>query len=176
MKIINNLPQLLNIQKEISNLNTLLNEKLSEKSDATHNHDDTYLKKTSVINSNTITEAGYALDARQANPNISGSLGAQIDALNETFTQQIGNLNTDLGNKASTNHTHNGLVKYIDKQGTTLSNGNFATEMIINDKLLIAAVPLWNNVTVKGITLSDSQYYLNTDIYSNNIYVRLYYL
>lgn len=35
-----------------------------------------------VANNNTTTEAGYALDARQANPNVEGSLGAQISALN----------------------------------------------------------------------------------------------
>ena len=36
----------------------------------------------SVVNNNTTTVAGYALDARQANPNIAGSLGAQINAAN----------------------------------------------------------------------------------------------
>ena len=36
----------------------------------------------SVVNNNTTTTAGYALDARQANPNIAGSLGAQINAAN----------------------------------------------------------------------------------------------
>lgn len=36
----------------------------------------------SVVNNNTTTIAGYALDARQANPNIAGSLGAQIKAAN----------------------------------------------------------------------------------------------
>ena len=40
------------------------------------------LKKSAVINTNTVTEAGFALDARQANPNIPESLGAQINMLN----------------------------------------------------------------------------------------------
>lgn len=35
-----------------------------------------------VVNNNTITEAGYALDARQANPNVDGSLAKQISTLN----------------------------------------------------------------------------------------------
>lgn len=72
--------------------------KLSGKSDTTHNHDGRYLQKSAVINSNTVTEAGYALDARQANPNVSGSLGAQINSLNRTFTQRISELNTNLTN------------------------------------------------------------------------------
>lgn len=39
--------------------------------------------KTSVVNNQTTTVAGYALDARQANPNVKGSLGAQIKAIND---------------------------------------------------------------------------------------------
>ena len=42
------------------------------------------LDKTSVVNNNLTSEEGYALDARQANPNVDGSLGAQIKAVNET--------------------------------------------------------------------------------------------
>ena len=63
--------------------------KLSGKSDTTHNHDGRYLQKSAVINSNTVTETGYALDARQANPNVSGSLGAQINSLNKTLKNKI---------------------------------------------------------------------------------------
>lgn len=48
---------------------------------------DKRLLKTAVQNTNTVTEAGYALDARQANPNVKGSLGALIDVLNKAFTQ-----------------------------------------------------------------------------------------
>ena len=44
--------------------------------------EDTYLTKSSVVNNNTTTEAGYALDARQANPNVDGSLAKQISTLN----------------------------------------------------------------------------------------------
>lgn len=46
------------------------------------NISETYLKKTAVANNNTTTEAGYALDARQANPNVDGSLVKQISTLN----------------------------------------------------------------------------------------------
>ena len=42
-----------------------------------------------VVNNNTTTEAGYALDARQANPNVAGSLGAQINALNSGLTKKV---------------------------------------------------------------------------------------
>lgn len=43
--------------------------------------------KTSVVNNQTTTVAGYALDARQANPNLDGTLAKQISDLN-------GSLNT----------------------------------------------------------------------------------
>ena len=38
--------------------------------------------KTSIINNQTTTKAGYALDARQANPNIDGTLAKQVADLN----------------------------------------------------------------------------------------------
>jgi len=49
------------------------------------NISETYLKKTAVANNNTTTEAGFALDARQANPNVDGSLAKQISALNSSL-------------------------------------------------------------------------------------------
>lgn len=49
------------------------------------------LDNLSVVNNNTTTEAGCALDARQANPNVDGSLAKQISTLNsglkEYYTQ-----------------------------------------------------------------------------------------
>lgn len=40
------------------------------------------VKKDNVVNNQTTTEEGFALDARQANPNIDGSLAKQISDLN----------------------------------------------------------------------------------------------
>lgn len=40
------------------------------------------LDKSSVVNNNTTTQAGFALDARQANPNIEGTMAANILQLN----------------------------------------------------------------------------------------------
>lgn len=41
------------------------------------------LAKTAVVNNNTTTVAGFALDARQANPNVDGSMAKQISTLND---------------------------------------------------------------------------------------------
>lgn len=43
---------------------------------------DDKLPSTSVVNNNTTTESGFALDARQANPNIEGTMAANILQLN----------------------------------------------------------------------------------------------
>lgn len=40
------------------------------------------LQPESIVNNQTTTEAGYALDARQANPNIDGTLAKQLSDLN----------------------------------------------------------------------------------------------
>lgn len=59
------------------------------------------LDKSKVVNNQTTTEAGYALDARQANPNIDGTLAKQVADLN-------GSLNNigfkDVSDKLDTDH------------------------------------------------------------------------
>lgn len=45
--------------------------------------------KTSVVNNNTTTEPGSALDARQANPNIEGTMAASIAQLNSNLENYI---------------------------------------------------------------------------------------
>lgn len=53
---------------------------------------DNKLPKTSVVNTNTTTEAGFALDARQANPNIEGTLAANILQLNNDLSDINGRM------------------------------------------------------------------------------------
>lgn len=53
---------------------------------------DNYLKIANITQSQTVTNSGYALDARQANPNVSNSLGAKI-ATNAT---NVGTLMSNL--------------------------------------------------------------------------------
>lgn len=51
------------------------------------------LDKSKVVNNQTTTEAGYALDARQANPNIDGTLAKQLSDLNGSLNNDISALN-----------------------------------------------------------------------------------
>lgn len=53
---------------------------------------DNKLPKTSVVNTNTTTEAGFALDARQANPNIEGTVAAKILQLNNDLNDINGRM------------------------------------------------------------------------------------
>lgn len=43
-----------------------------------------------VVNNQITTETGYALDARQANPNIDGTLAKQLSDLNGSLNKQVG--------------------------------------------------------------------------------------
>ena len=45
--------------------------------------------KTSIVNNNTTTEPGSALDARQANPNIEGTMAASIAQINSNLNNYI---------------------------------------------------------------------------------------
>lgn len=85
----------------------------------------TKLDKTSVVNNNLTSEAGYALDARQANPNVDGSLGAKIKAVNETVDTlkksvsdgktKVANAITDKGVETATDATFDVMAENISK-------------------------------------------------------------
>jgi hypothetical protein len=53
------------------------------------------LDANKVVNSQAVTEAGYALDAQQANPNVNGSLAAQISGLNDSLDNKYKYYNTE---------------------------------------------------------------------------------
>lgn len=53
-----------------------------ERGTIAHDYSPYVAKETTVVNNNTTTESGFALDARQANPNVDGSMMAQISTLN----------------------------------------------------------------------------------------------
>lgn len=53
------------------------------------------LDKSKVVNNQTTTEAGYALDARQANPNLDGTIAKQISDLNGSLNSKFQIINPD---------------------------------------------------------------------------------
>ena len=83
------------------------------------------LDKSSVVDNQLTSEEGYALDARQANPNVDGSLGAQIKAVNETVDElkksvsdgktKVANAITDKGVETATDATFDVMAENISK-------------------------------------------------------------
>lgn len=63
------------------------------------------LQPESIVNNQVTTETGYALDARQANPNLDGTLAKQISDLNGSLERQ--------GEKACTLVNATGVASYI---------------------------------------------------------------
>lgn len=91
------------------------------------------LDNFSIVNNNTTTEAGYALDARQANPNVDGSLAKQISTLNSGLVKYLplsgGTMTgTIIGQHklpGSTASDANGMVLGVQTSGNTgIFNGN----------------------------------------------------
>lgn len=56
-------------------------------------------KIPTVLNNQTTTEEGYALDARQANPNIDGTLAKQLSDLNGSLNKKIDKIRYDNSDK-----------------------------------------------------------------------------
>lgn len=91
------------------------------------------LDNLSIVNNNATTEAGYALDARQANPNVNGSLAKQISTLNSGLVKYLplsgGTMTgTIIGQHklpGSTASDANGMVLGVQTTGNTgIFNGN----------------------------------------------------
>lgn len=57
-------------------------------------HDDRYLKIANIMNNSATNQPGFALDARQANPNESGSMAQKIASLETS----INLINTNVEN------------------------------------------------------------------------------
>lgn len=125
------------------------------------------LDANKVVNSQAVTEAGYALDAQQANPNVSGSLAAQISDLNDSLTYKSGDVITLDGagvyagasNAAGTelpisiplpkavstltNVTANLSIGWIRAVGTDYHNQTFTVSFILRQPNVL-------NVTIAG--------------------------
>ena len=102
----------------------------------------TKLNIANVVNNKTTTEEGYALDARQANPNVSGSLGAKIQTLNNNLTS--------IGSYTTTPSTNTSVSS--DSQGSTIVD---SIEISYGKYLIIAMAKYSSNTTgIRFISLS----------------------
>jgi len=95
------------------------------------------LDANKVVNSQTVTEAGYALDAQQANPNVSGSLAAQISDLNDSLTY---------------NQVQTGI------SGVDAYKMGHIVTLVFNLTNLSVSANAWNNVGTLPAALHPKQY------------------
>lgn len=65
------------------------------------------LQPESIVNNLTATEAGFALDARQANPNVDGTLAKQVSDLSAGLAPSYANVSDKLDTEAA-----NGIIEY----------------------------------------------------------------
>lgn len=92
--------------------------------------------KTSVVNNQTTTVAGYALDARQANPNLDGTLAKQLSDLNGSL------------NKADENALGNWMVGYsVLGAGFVIPIPLINNISLINKKVKIFTTSGWQECT-----------------------------
>ena len=100
------------------------------------------LQPESIVNNLTTTEAGFALDARQANPNIDGTLAKQVADLNSSLYGTTSNIfsmvtsdsiefqsfyETKIGNLIILNatfHVKQNIASWQDLKISQYSNGN----------------------------------------------------
>lgn len=117
-----------------------------------------------VVNNQITTETGYALDARQANPNLDGTIAKQISDLN-------GSLNK--------------LTIYSKTiTGTTSDDASFPTGLSCNSVIVIAAYTSDsdNGIEVSVVSTKDGGYYVRFRDKTNGYYinkeitVHIYYL
>lgn len=80
----------------------------------------TKLNVANVVNNQTTTASGYALDARQANPNVSGSLAEWVNGLMVRFT---GASLSTIYNTIANSKSRGALVDLDGQTTSTLTNG-----------------------------------------------------
>lgn len=118
------------------------------------------LQPESIVNNQVTTETGYALDARQANPNLDGTLAKQISDLN-------GSLNTniifDQNNVQITKISPHAYILHIDK---LISINEAWKEIVLGNIPISCANTTTNIVTQNGdavmLSLIDNILKINT--------------
>lgn len=123
--------------------------------------------KTSIINNQTTTVAGFALDARQANPNIDGSLAKQISDLNGSLMLGTASISWKSGIWTSGSEKINKIYNFI------FINLGLINVTIGKDEALINlpegySPSVWTNIPVR-VEQSGSTINVSFSVYDNAI-------
>lgn len=101
------------------------------------------LQPESIVNNQVTTETGYALDARQANPNLDGTLAKQISDLNGSL------------NKADENTLSNWMVGYsVLGAGFVIPIPSINNPSLSNKKVKIFTTSGWQECTSQPDSVS----------------------
>lgn len=125
-----------------------------------------------VVNNQITTETGYALDARQANPNIDGTLAKQVADLNGSLNSTV------VFNQDSVRITKISLHAYILHIDKLISINEAFTEIDLGDIPISCADTTANIVTQNGdavmLSVINSKLKINTLIpsYKGDTYIR----
>ena len=98
-----------------------------------------------VANNQTTTKEGFALDARQANPNIDGSLAKQISDLNGSLKNDINALNPSAGIKVYTDFSIGRLGVGWYRFAEIIFNSEVGAEGAGSNFIEILINQIWNN-------------------------------
>lgn len=130
------------------------------------------LDKTSVVDNQITSDAGYALDARQANPNVDGSIGAQIKTINETVDTlkksvsdgktKVANAITDKGVETATDATFDimaeNIIKIEGRKSLILPDNAISAIDSYDNKLIVH----WNKPAASEIAIDRYNIYWST--------------
>lgn len=108
--------------------------------------------KTSVVNNNTTTEPGSALDARQANPNIEGTMAASIAQLNSNLEMQEEKGCTLVNATGRASYIRNGFMVQVIMEitPTKLENGAILLKGLPRpQKYIYMTLPAINGTTYR---------------------------
>lgn len=131
------------------------------------------LDKTSVVDNQITSDAGYALDARQANPNVDGSIGAQIKTINETVDTlkksvsdgktKVANAITDKGVETATDATFDimaeNIIKIEGRKSLILPDNAISAIDSYDNKLIVH----WNKPAASEIAIDRYNIYWSTN-------------
>jgi hypothetical protein len=123
------------------------------------------LQPESIVNNQVTTEAGFALDARQANPNIDGTLAKKVSDLNGSLNQIMVNISDKLDTSLAS-----GSCAYIKYGKIVIVYVSFNPKVICDNKLVLPAgtLPLpyqymYHSVNGWGFNVAESLLAVNAD-------------
>ena len=125
------------------------------------------LQPESIVNNQVTTETGYALDARQANPNIDGTLAKQLSDLNDSLKGVINTKNFEVTDKT--------ILEYINSTNSFIGSQTFTNASADNPTHNFEYNVFWfgsrNRITVLALEYASKNFKLYKRDIVNDIWI-----